>query len=271
MKSSPLSASELQHFAQDTVIKAGKFLVQHQKTHQIVKRKTNYQDIATTADLGSEKIIITAIQKHYPDHNIFSEEAGEIDNKSGYTWVIDPLDATKEYSRGLSEYAVLLSCQDNSRTLAAAVYFPAINEIYSASLGHGAFLSDQPIHVSSQSDLSQAFVFGRSPANYIPEPDFTNNWQALIKVSRVAYRLRPGYFEARDLCWLARAAADGLFIPGNYGPKWWDIAAGLLIAQEAGATITDMRGQPYHRRDLKFGLVASNGHLHPQLLRVLNA
>lgn len=266
-----LSLKKLQHFAEATVIKAGQVLLQQQRSVQIVKRKTDYQDIATTADLASEKIIIDAIKTNYPDHNIFSEEAGNLITKSDYTWVIDPLDGTKEYSRGLSEYAVLLSCQDQTKTLAAAIYFPAINDIYSASLNNGAQLNNQPIHISNTTDMSQAFIFGRSPGNYIPEPEFSLGWQALINVAKKAYRLRPGYFEARDFSWLARGAIDGLFIMGDYGPKWWDIASGLHIAQEAGAKVTDVNGQPYKLRTLDHGLVVANPDLHSQLLKIFNS
>lgn len=266
-----LSPSNLQRFAENIVVKAGALLVKHQQSVKIVKRKTDYQDIATTADLASEKIIIDAIKTNYPDHSIFSEEAGNLITKSDYTWVIDPLDGTKEYSRGLSEYAVLLSCRDKDQTLAAAIYFPAINDAYSASVGNGAYLNNHKISVSNTAQISQAFIFGRSPGNYIPEPEFSHGWQALIKVARIAYRLRPGYFEARDLCWLARGAADGLFIMGNYGPKWWDIASGLHIAQEAGAKISDCQGNPFHHGDYSRGLIISNGRLHSQLLKILNS
>lgn len=263
---------QLQQFAETTAVKAGKFLLHHQPQAAIVKHKTDLQDIATTADLGSEKIIIAEIKTRFPQHNIVSEEIGLINHHSDYTWVIDPIDCTKEYFRGLPTYGVLLSCEDKNHTLAGCVHIPKINETYSAALSNGTFKNGSQIEVSSQSQLSRAFIFTHIPNTNLNSLQFHRQWQKLGQVVSQSYRVRSNVFDAQSICWLAGGAIDAFFLLDQVTKvKHWDIAASLIIAQEAGAKISDCKGNPLQHGDYSRGLIISNGRLHPQLLKILNS
>ena len=258
-------------FAQNITLKAGKLLVQMQSAAQVAKHKDDFGDIATTADLASEQLIISAIEAKYPSHNIFSEEIGLIDHHSEYTWYVDPLDGTKEYARGLYRYAVLISCQTATKIIVSSVYFPVVNLLYSSSLDQGGYLGNTKLHVSSQAQLSHAYIFSRLPGNYVTEPDFSASWAINKQLAKIAYKLRPCSFEAEVLCWVAQGAADAMIVLGDYGPKWWDVAAGLSIAAAAGATITNRYGKPLKMGVTNEGIVVSNGKLHQELLDIINA
>ncbi len=264
-----LTYKDLQSFSEKIAKEAGKLLVTLQSTAEIAKKKDAYGDIATTADLASEKLLINAIEASYK-HNIFSEEAGLIDHHSDFTWYIDPLDGTKEYARGLYRYAVLVSCQTSQELVASAAYFPRINLLYSASKGNGAYLDQSPLQVSSQSKLTHSYIFGRLPGNNISEPEFSRSWDIHQQLAQKAYKFRPCNFEAEVLCWVAQGAAEALVVLGDYGPKWWDVASGLMIAQEAGATITNRYGKPLKLQNLEDGLVVTNGKIHQQLISLIN-
>lgn len=265
-----MDISQLQKFAQTVAIKAGQLLLREQSKVKIVKFKDK-QDIATTADIKSEQLIISQIRDTFPDHNIFSEETGAINQNSPYTWIVDPLDGTKEYSRGLFGYAVLISCETSQHTLVGCVYLPATNELYSAGQNLGAYFNDRKISVSPQNQLDQAFVFTHLPNSKCPEPDFSNIWKTTANIARKSYRLRASAFDALSLCWLARGVLEGYVLLFEQGPRWHDLAAGLLIAQEAGAKITDRSGKSLQHQDLSRGILASNPRLHPQLLKILNS
>lgn len=258
-------------FAEKIAQEAGKLLLKLQSKTKVSKKKDAFGDIATTADLASEKLIISSIKKNYPTHNIFSEEIGLINKNSPYTWYIDPLDGTKEYARGLHSYAVLISCQTNENLAAACVYLPPINELFSAENNQGSWFNNQRLHVSTQDKLSHSFIYTRLPGNIVPEPEFSRSWQINQKIAKNVYKLRPANFEAEILCWVARGAADGMVMLGDYAPKWWDVAAAILIAQEAGATVTNRYGKPFKLGNLADGLVVTNGHIHKKLIDLINA
>ncbi|MBI4034839.1 MAG: inositol monophosphatase [Candidatus Chisholmbacteria bacterium] len=265
-----LSLKQLQRFTETTAIKAGKLLLKEQSRARIIQFK-DIQDIATTADLKSEKLIITDIKTIFPDHNILSEEAGIIDHKSEYTWVIDPLDGTKEYARGLPTYAVLIACQKGAQIITGCVYVPSSSDLYSAAQGSGAFHNNHSVRISQQSQLNQAIVFSHLPNHRLTDSQFALGWKTVSRIADSSYRLRGTNMDAVSLCWLAQGGIDAYIVPFAKGPNWWDLAPGLLIAQEAGAKITDLKGKPVNPHNLNQGIIASNIHLHPQLLRVLNS
>lgn len=264
-----LSLKKLQQFAEETAIKAGKLLLKQQSHVKIVKFK-DQQDISTTADLESEKLILAAITKAFPDHNILSEEIGTINNKSEYTWVIDPLDGTKEYARGLPTYAVLIACQKGARIIAGCVYTPSSHDLYSAATGLDAYHNGHKVRISQQPQLDQAIISSHLPNHRLIDSQFALAWQTVARIADSSYRLRGTNMDAVSLCWLAQGGIDAYIVPFASGPNWWDLAPGLLIAQEAGAKITDLKGKPVHPRHLNRGIIASNDHLHPQLLQLLN-
>lgn len=254
-------------FAEKTAVRAGKALLEYANKIEIVKQKDR-QDIATNADLASEKIVITAIEKYYPDHNIFSEEHGRVENNSSYTWIIDPLDGTKEYVRGIPDYNVALSLLHGKESLVSAVFRPADSQLFSAINNGGAFLNGKKITVSGQSDLADSFIYAYLPHSQKKDDEFNLAWQKLIRLSKRIYRLRSLADLNVSCCWLAMGGHEGFINLFNTPPPW-DILPGLLIAREAGACATNLTGRPLVD-NFKNGIIVSNGKIHDSLLEVLN-
>lgn len=269
MTSKKLFYHRLQTFAEKTAVKAGQLLLKEKQQATIKKHKLG-EDFATSADYASEKLIISEISKHFPKHNIVSEEIGTINNDSEYTWVIDPLDGTKEYFVGIPFYSVLLSCQDKHHLLVGCCFTPETGELYSASLGNGAFQDKTPLHVSSKEKLSRAIVVSHPPNSFVSNDQFSLAWKTIINVAKNTYRLRPSHWDAQFVCWLAKGAVDAYFITHSAGPRWYDIASGLTIAQEAGAKVTDKHGKPLKVGSIENGFVVSNGLIHDELLKIIN-
>jgi len=259
-------------FSEEVAKEAGHFLLENQKKVQIKAYKAykDRQDIVTNVDLASEKIIISAIEKKYPKHNIHSEEKGVLDKKSQYTWVIDPLDGTKEYLRGLPIYSINLSLEDKKEILLGTVYVPKAKSMFSALRNRGAFENGKRIKVSSQNKLKDSFIYTHLPVKERKLSDSLEViWSKLEKIFNFCYRLRSFQIDILSLCWLAKGGLDGyvLFFKDE---KWWDIAAGLLILEEAGGKITDIFGKTISNNDLSNGIVASNAQIHDQLIKILN-
>lgn len=255
-------------FAEEVAQRAGKLLLEYSSKIKILEWKDR-QDVATNADLESEKLIIEAIEKEYPDHNIDSEERGRIDKKSSYTWIIDPLDGTKEYVRGIPIYNVSLTLLYNGESVLAVVYGPIVNQLFSAIENNGAFLNRKAIKVSSQTELVNSFIYC-----YLPrfkgedENEFDRVWQKFARLSKRIYRLR-GISDLNLSCsWVAMGVYEA-FINLFNPPALRDIAPGLFIARQAGAQVSDLNGKPV-TQDFKNGLVVSNGRIHKSLLEVLN-
>lgn len=262
--------AQFEEFAVKTAFRAGEILIKHQGTESVVTQKDS-QDIATTADIAAEKFIIGEIKKTFPSHNIFSEEIGRIENGSEYTWVIDPLDGTKEYAKGLFRYATLISCETKSELVASAVHFPKSKDIFSGSKGNEAHKGSQKCSLSTEGRLAESTVFTHVPDFKTPDPKFTKEWNISATIAKNCYRLRVDSWDAYSLSVVGSGAAEGYFLLFTTGPKWWDVASGLAIAYAAGATITNRYGNPFKLQNLEDGLVVSNGKIHTQLLDLINA
>ena len=245
---------------------AGEFLKKSQSKVSILRYKVT-QDIQTTVDIESEKIILKELFEAYPQANILSEETGEINHHSEMTFIIDPLDGTKEYFRQLPLYNISLACEINGQTVASAIFRPAENQLFSAAKGSGAFLNDQKITPSTISDMEKSFVYCYLPT-YSRNPEkFSKNWETLGKINRSVYRLRALADENTMCCWTAMGGTEAYINLGN-PPKYWDIAPGIFIAQEAGCKITDRYGKPIDLKKIE-SIIISNGKIHEKLLTLL--
>lgn len=241
-------------------------MLDHADKIKILKWKDR-QDIATDADLASEKLIIEAIEKEYPTHNIVSEEKGRLEKNSDYTWIIDPLDGTKEYLRGIPLYNVSLSLEQNGRSILAAIFRPAENQLFSAQDG-GVFLNGKKIQVSTQDNLADSFVYAYLPCLEGNESEFDMAWKKIARLAKKVYRLR-GTADLNVACsWLAQGGCEA-FINLTNPPKPWDIKPGLFIARQAQAEISDLEGKPLND-NFKNGIIVSNGKIHKILLEILN-
>lgn len=256
--------------AEEAATTAGKFLLTHQ--HQVViKKQKDAVDIQTDADLKAEKICIDLIQKSFPAHNILSEEAGLIDNKSKYTWVIDPLDGTKEYLRQIPLWGTILSLETSTETLISSAYFPTTNELYLASNKARTTFNNKPVKLSPETHLDKSFIYTHPPTKELPQKISKKIWIGFKKITENSYRLRSHANDAWVLSWLSRGGLEGYWLPSAKLTKWYDISPGIFIAQQAGAKITDRYGKPLKLGNLSKGLVVTNGLIHDQLLKIINS
>ncbi len=212
---------------------SGEILLDYQNKFKIINQK-DIQDIATSADIASEEFIIKSILEKYPDHGILSEEKGEINRDSKYRWIIDPLDGTKEYVRGIPQWNCSICLQYKNETIVACVYRPYENVMYSAAKDLGSFKNGERIHVSDIKDLENSFVYCYIPSFKRNQDKYDWAFNKLNLIGKNAYRLRAYADENTALCWLAQGGCEA-YVNLSNPPKEHDIIPGLLIAKEAGA------------------------------------
>jgi myo-inositol-1(or 4)-monophosphatase len=219
-------------------------------------------DLVTEFDKRSEEVIISAIHQRFPDHAILAEESGHHESISEYQWVIDPLDGTTNFAHGIPIFSVSIGLLRNNAPVAGVVYDPFRNEMFSAELGQGASLNNNPIQVSSRSDLGQAVISTGFP--YDLRTNARNNFDQFVQFQLRTQAVRHLASAALDCSWTAMGRLDGYW---EFAVKPWDIGAGALLVREAGGRVTSADGD----EDFLSGdtILVSNGLLHGQMLRVL--
>lgn len=257
----PMNLDHYLMIATETAQYAGKYVAQMAgKVSRVHYKSTT--DIVTEVDLHSEKMIIERIRHAFPDHAMLTEEAGVMDTTSPFKWVIDPLDGTVNFSHGFPCYCISIALEYNGEVIVGVVNDVTRNELFYATKGGGAFLNNNPIHVSGVMELEKSLLATGFPYDVRTNMANLKHFQNFLLVTQAIRR--PGS-AAIDLCCVACGRFDGFWEDGLHA---WDMAAGNLIVQEAGGMVTDMNGSPH---DLYSGRVlANNGLLHAAMLKVLN-
>ncbi|WP_420596225.1 inositol monophosphatase family protein [Deinococcus sp.] len=225
-----------------------------------VRAKTTFSDLVTEVDALCEAEIRRMVLAAYPDHAILGEEEGQ-SGEGDFLWVVDPLDGTVNYAHGFPIYCASVALEVRGVRVVGAVYDPSRRELFTATLGGGAFLNGARIRPSQTPSLrSPALISTGFPYSVAEDASNLTYLQKLLAVG-VPVR-RPGA-AALDLCNVACARMDGYW---EMGLKRWDAAAASLIVEEAGGIVSDLSGQrtPYGKM-----IVAANPKLHPELLAVL--
>jgi myo-inositol-1(or 4)-monophosphatase len=223
-------------------------------------------DLVTEVDVAVERWFRAFIHDKFPDHRILAEElqegspAGRPD--SPYCWIFDPIDGTTNYAHGLPIFCASLALEIDGRIEVGAVFDPTRKELFTARRGHGAFLNDTRLHVSNAWTLRDALLCTGFPYDvYLSADEVVGLFARFVEEGRAVRRLGSA---ALDLCYVAAGRLDG-FWEGLLRP--WDQAAGALLVEEAGGTVSGYDGSAFHaRRD---DVVASNGVLHPAMLEVI--
>ena len=256
----------LLNFAVQTARDAGRILADRLGRALQVSNKGDI-DLVTEADLASERLIIDRIKSHYPRHSILAEESGATDGvdfipgKSEWKWIIDPLDGTTNYAHGYPCFCVSIGLEREGKLELGVVYDPMRDEVFAAERGSGATLNERRIRVSAIDDLNAAMLCTGFPYNVRERPDFTRQF---ANFTMAAQAVRRDGSASLDLAYLACGRFDGFW---EEGLRPWDIAAGVLLVEEAGGQVSDYRGQPL---DLYNPLtLASNGLVHDAMIRVL--
>lgn len=208
----------------------------------------------TIADSQAEEIIKQTIRASFPDHTFFGEESEKADlaNHKGYTWIIDPIDGTKSYIRGIPVFGTLLALLHDGELIVGVSNAPAWGELAYAAKGEGAFVNGEPVRVSDVDDISKAYL-SNGRLKYFED---INKIPQLLSISRQAHWARGmGDF------WIYHLVAEGkvdIMMEGSI--KFWDIAAAKVIVEEAGGTVTQLDGQPVTYQSTT--ALATNGLLH---------
>jgi myo-inositol-1(or 4)-monophosphatase len=231
--------------------------------NQINEKARN--DLVSAADLASEEAIIEAIRARFPDHSILSEEAGRsTPTESGPTWIIDPLDGTTNFVHGLPQFAVSIGVMVDGRVDFGVILDPSKNDLFSAARGRGAKWNGRPCRVSDRDGLAGALLATGFPfkAHRLLDPYLAIFRDLFLRCKAIR---RPGA-AALDFAYTACGLFDGFF---EFQLSAWDIAAGAVLVEEAGGTITDMDGGPGY---LSSGnVVCGPWDVHREILEVVSA
>jgi myo-inositol-1(or 4)-monophosphatase len=216
-------------------------------------------DVVTKADLLSEKIIISAIKKAYPDHGIISEESGKLNERAEYIWIIDPIDGTLNYSSGVPAFGVMICLVHRADVVLSAIHLPATNEFFFAQAGKGAYLNGKRIRCSTTKDLKTSFGMHGTTLN----PRTTRFLRNVLHYSSRGHVLIGSFSSPANGCYVAAGKRDWIV---SLSGQIWDFAPGYLILKEAGCKVTDTKGKPWKLGMLE--MVAANPVLHKQLLKL---
>lgn len=220
--------------------------------------KLNDSDVVTIADKEAEAFILNFIHHNFPLHGIISEESGSDHDDREWRWVIDPLDGTTNFSTGLPTFCVSIALERNKETVLGVVYAPYLRECFYAVKGAGAWLNGTQIHCSDKSEMSKAVVATGMP--YDRNDNSDNNLAEICRMALCVRGVRRMGSAAIDLCYTAAGFFDAYW---ELNLNRWDVAAGQLIAAEAGVIIESIRSNRNH------SILASAPNLHLAIRQVL--
>ncbi|GIX03180.1 MAG: inositol monophosphatase [Planctomycetaceae bacterium] len=228
-------------------------------SRRITVREKSQANLVTDADMASQTTIHDFLRQRYPHHGFLGEEGLDQSGiHSELRWIIDPLDGTTNYVHGFPYYAVSIALQQGNELVVAAIYNPATDEMFLAARGCGATLNRQPLRCSPISRLEQALVMASLPV-VTSRADLAV--QRFLTVLEHAQSVQRTGSAALNLAYVAAGRIDGFF---SSSLKPWDMAAGVLLVQEAGGRVTKMDGQPFQLE--QSDLLATNGtELHESL------
>lgn len=224
------------------------------------KIKVNYKKDHTPvslADRQTEKVIIKVISRYFPEHDFLGEEEGQKGRGSGFQWIIDPIDGTKNFLRGLPMFATQIALMKKGEVILGVSNAPALGELIYAEKGKGAYCNHQKVYVSEVKEILDSYVsFGG--LKYFVQKKYIAGLLALTKETQ-AYRSFGDFWQYHLL------AQGKIDIVVEADVKIWDIAALKVIGEEAGARMTDMEGRRVGRKTNT--ILAANKFLHPSALK----
>ncbi|MCD6311564.1 MAG: inositol monophosphatase [Elusimicrobia bacterium] len=215
--------------------------------------------LVSTADTAAEKLILDGLKKRFPSDSILSEESGRSSCEGEFLWIIDPLDGTHNYIKGLDIFGTSIALCRGGRPAAGVIYMPMTNELFYARKGGGAFLNGEKISVSKR-PMKEATMFFDSSIARVPE----RNLAALEKLYSRVFNIRMLGSTVAGLCHIAAGRAE---LEVEFCDVVWDFAAGLLIVEEAGGTATELDGGLWGPDTV--GYVVSNGQFHEKILALI--
>jgi len=260
--------TEIENFlsvAESLAKKAGDLCLELQGHLGDIKYKSA-KDVVTVADVSSEKLIVDGLREAFPTHSIRTEEAGVVEGSDPrYRWIIDPVDGTVNFSRGIPLWGISIALHFESKPLVAVVNLPKLGEMYTATKGGGAFMNGKPIHVSREDNPVHAIVSnGDFNVGDVAKINAQNS-RNFARESETFERVKCLGSAVIEGCFTACGRIDCFVMTMSYP---WDIAAISLIVEEAGGKATHIDGSPMLFVDAE-QVVFSNGLLHDILVKTV--
>lgn len=270
---------QLQQLAKALARRAGKMIIELRRPSEKdqpnldIEQKSSAVDLVTRADIASQSLIFNTLRETCPTHRLIGEEdestQDPLDNRP--TWIVDAIDGTTNFVHDLLNFSVSIGFAIGKQIVLGAVYNPATDEMFSAVKGYGAFVNDERLHVSDCSSLREALV--------ISEWSYERSRKGVQKMLEVNQRLlmhpvrgiRQLGSGSLDMCYVAMGRVQAVYGGVATGDKWkiWDYAAGVIIAEEAGAFLRSVDGSPF---DIEGeNIVCAAPGIVDELLSVLNA
>ena len=253
---------ELKKVAQEAALKGGLVLLKNFGRYNKVSYKGEI-NLVTETDHLSEKVIVDHLHQNFKEHTIITEEIYSLKQDSEYQWLVDPLDGTTNYAHGFPVFCISIGLAWQNQIILGVVYQPLLKEMFLAEKGGGSFLNKKRVFVSQTKELKQSLLATGFP--YDIRTSRNNNLDHFCNFAVSAQAVRRAGAAALDLAYTAAGRFDGFW---EFKLNPWDVAAGLLLVQEASGRVTDFSGAPC---DINKGeVLASNGRIHSQMMGVLN-
>jgi len=254
-----MTRAELLDFATDLAWRAGRVTLPYFQTGVSAERKAD-QTPVTVADRAAERLVREAVGARFPDDGILGEEEGSLNPGAGRRWIVDPIDGTRSFVRGVPLYAVLLALEEEGEPVLGVVHFPALGETVYAAAGLGCWVNGRPARVSSVDRLEDACVI-TSDAKLAAHGARAEGWARLAAAADVARTWGDAYGYALVATGRAEAMVDAEM-------QVWDAAAVAVVVREAGGVFTDWAGSATHAGGCGVG---TNAALADRVRRTLGA
>jgi myo-inositol-1(or 4)-monophosphatase len=227
----------------------------YEKDHQVDYK--GLIDLVTEIDHQSEDFLIGEVQRLFPGHHILAEESGALDGVGEHLWLIDPLDGTVNYAHGVPMFCVSIAYAYQKQVTLAAVYDPMRDELFTAERGKGSRVNGRLLHVSQTQELQKSLLVTGFP--YETWAMVRNNFDYFTKLAKLTQGVRRLGSAALDMCYVGAGRFDGYW---EMAVKPWDVAAAGLIAEEAGAKVTNVDGEANYFQSV----LGANPTLHEKIL-----
>jgi myo-inositol-1(or 4)-monophosphatase len=253
---------ELLQTAREAALRAGEIHLKYFGKDKEISHKLNEFDLVTNADKEAEDAIVNIIQQKYRDHGFLAEEAHKETESMPYTWIIDPLDGTTNYAHNFPQFCVSIGLRYKNELILGVVFDAVKKEFFHAVKGMGAYLNENPIHVSNIKTVNKSLLATGFPYDRVTNTATNLDYFEVFTYESQAIR-RPGA-AALDMCYVACGRFDG-FWELKLSP--WDTAAGAVIVREAGGIVTNFFTDDFDIYQKH--IIASNPHIYQEMSDIL--
>lgn len=262
-----ISKKELDNFIKEASViakKAGKYSLKFFGKPVKVSKKGSSRDIVTEVDVKCQEMIKKYLLTKFKNFGFYGEESGEQKNDKDFMWIVDPIDGTTNFAHGFPVYSVSIALAYKGVPIAGVIYLPVTDVLYKANIRSKAYKNGKAITVSKIAKLEDSLVILGFYYNFVD--DVKKRVDEFTRVLIKSQGIRRVGSAAIDICCVAEGCSECFFETSLHA---WDIAAGIVIATQAGATITEKDGSYYDMFSRKC-FVVSNGKIHKEICKTLN-